>query len=180
MLVAGLALAAPNAFAAPPGMACQAGVRACLSATPAECLGPGVDAEGCAAPAQTARACLTAAAAACDPGSESEPFAARRAFSGVDSDGRAVLYCLGPDGVVDYETPSGRWRTGVWMRADGWVIMSMNDGYAVHAAELEQDALRGAAWNQTGLRWHYRLEELTEVPAGSESAATCLGGAHLS
>lgn len=158
---------------------CSTATRTCAGPLPLRCLTKQATDETCREIVKAMRLCLGAAMEACREGAEIEAANRRpltnRLFAGVDTDGRRVRYCFGADGVVDYETPTGHWRTGVWTRVGPWAVISMNQGYTIYLADLDAagDALVGLAANQKGQGWRFTLPEEFNPPPDSPSARAC-------
>lgn len=164
-LAAGLAAAAcAFTLSAPPAAACRDAVF-CYDRAPTNCIDgatlPSAAAEAvCAAPLQSVRECLAQAVRDCGPASES---GGPEALVGVEWVGRgdqgtAYIFRFLPDGVVDYNNASGRWRTGRWVRSDDLIVVSMNDGYATYFMSINGDKIIGSAVNVNGLIWRYGFE----------------------
>lgn len=95
------------------------------------------------------RVCLAEWVTTCGPGAEILPSDTGRSFLlrgtrwiGDRGEDRIDLV-FDQNGVVDYITPSGHWRTGRYARHHGEIVISMNNGFAIYFGAVGVSKLEG-------------------------------------
>ncbi len=136
-----------------PPAACQAGT---------ESGAPKNEPEACAAARDRWLSCMDQLVKRCGPGLD-HASAKGKKILGTVWDGKGLrdgryIFRFKEDGVLDYTTPTGDWTSGRWIHANGQVIVSMNEGFAIYVGKIEKDILSGFADNTRAETWGWRLK----------------------
>lgn len=145
---------------------CAAPQTQCIAQAPSYCLqepyfsqAPAQADASCSAAYRELRACLDRLVVACGPGHSAGPFPlSGTVYEGDTADGDHYVMRFEADGVVDYDSPTGHWRTGRWIQVGDEVVISMNSGYAVYFGLADPVAMTGQWVNQVGNRTTWRFE----------------------
>lgn len=78
-------------------------------------------------------------------------------WKGTDSENRMYEFIFDKDGVLEYQSPTGRFRNGTWEQAGNTVRMEMNNHYSDYEGKIEGDVISGSAKNVTGKNWTWRV-----------------------
>lgn len=170
--LAGLAAAlasAPGAEAADPSdPRCLKLDHACAPRPPAACQqggeagAPESEPEACAAARDRWLSCNNDLVVACGPGLD-HPSTKHKALLGTVWDGTGLrggryVFRFHDDGVLNYTTPTGTWTSGRWIHANGRVLISMNEGFAIYIGEISKNRMIGYADNTRAETWGWDLE----------------------
>lgn len=154
--------AAPAQAQAP---SCQRPSEACRAHLDPVCLnqqgyresGPAAT-PACDATLDALRLCLAEYVRTCGPGSEwAHPMDAPTAVAGTvwtgeTGDGSPYTMRFCPTGVVDYDSKTGRWDTGRWVRIGPELVISMNDGFAIYFGHVDDAGYSGRFINVNNAR----------------------------
>jgi hypothetical protein len=61
------------------------------------------------------------------------------------------------DGVLEYQSPTGRFRNGSWKQEGDTVRMEMNNHYSDYEGKIQGEVIAGNAKNVTGKTWTWRV-----------------------
>jgi hypothetical protein len=85
-------------------------------------------------------------------------------WKGVDSENRLYEFIFDKDGILEYESPSGRFRNGSWKQEGDTLRMEMNNHYSDYEGTVSGDSIAGKAKNVTGKTWTWRVTRQAPNP----------------
>jgi hypothetical protein len=74
-------------------------------------------------------------------------------WEGEETPGGRYEYTFHPDGTLEYDYSTGRFRNGTWRQDGDSVYMEMNGQYAENKGTIRGQRMEGSGSNVNGLRW---------------------------
>lgn len=78
-------------------------------------------------------------------------------WKGLDSENRMYEFIFDKNGILEYQSPTGRFRNGSWNQDGTTVRMEMNNHYSDYEGKIEGEVIAGNARNVTGKTWTWRV-----------------------
>lgn len=78
-------------------------------------------------------------------------------WKGTDSENRLYEFIFDKDGVLEYISPTGKFRNGTWKQEANVVRMEMNNHYSDYEGTISGEAISGNARNVTGKTWTWQV-----------------------